>query len=254
MSMRQASRLQRPHDIFQARAYNNESSYTDDMRSTRRLADFENETSDGVADAQSQKANEPKDSQTPIRREERQFIDVKALLSKPSWSVRSLLPGKVPPADEITPEKLHHLLRLSALPLPRSKDRERKMLDTLHSQLHFVRDIQKVNTDGVEPLRAIRDETESGIKDITIGMKDLKEAFDQEDIVGQNKRPRRKRVNMVGTKGAEDWDVLGSASETVEMNGASYFVVRKSDGGDGQQDYSEQQEDKASVDTIPKNE
>src|SRR4030081_3089495 len=82
-------------------------------------------------------------------------LDIAAVLSKPSWSVRSLLPDPfVPPAEEITPKQLHHLLRLSALPQPKSPEEEAEMLKTLHSQLHFVRDIQSVITDGVEPLQS----------------------------------------------------------------------------------------------------
>lgn len=100
------------------------------------------------------------------------------------------------------------------------------MIKTLHTQLHFVRDIQKVNTEGVEPLRSIRDETEEGIKEITIGMDELKDAFAKEDIVGKNRRPRRRRGGVVDAKGVEDWDVTGCATETVEMGGGRYFVVR----------------------------
>jgi hypothetical protein len=99
------------------------------------------------------------------------------------------------------------------------------MLKTLHSQLHFVKDIQSVNTDSVEPLQSIRDETEEGIKDITIGVDDLKEAFQAEEIKGRNKRPRRKRDQPVDTKGIEDWDVLGTASRKVETPLGNYFIV-----------------------------
>lgn len=100
------------------------------------------------------------------------------------------------------------------------------MLETLHLQLHFVRDIQSVNTEGVEPLQSIRDETEEGIKEATIGMADLKEAFLAEDIKGRNQRPRRRRGELVDTKGVEDWDVLGAASEKVETPLGRFFVVK----------------------------
>jgi Asp-tRNA(Asn)/Glu-tRNA(Gln) amidotransferase C subunit len=160
----------------------------------------------------------------PVRNK---LVDIDALLSKPTWSVRSLLPDPdAPPSEEITPAKLHHLLRLSALPLPKSLDEEAEMLKTLHSQLHFVKDIQKVDTEGVEPLRSIRDETEEGVKEITIGMEDLKEAFEKEEIKGRNRRPRRRRGYMVDAQGVEDWDVLGTAGEKVELAGGKYFVVR----------------------------
>ena len=100
------------------------------------------------------------------------------------------------------------------------------MLKTLHSQLHFVRDIQSVKTDGVEPLQSIRDETEEGIKAATIGLEDLKDALAKEEIKGRNKRPRRRREEPVDTQGAEDWDVFGTASETVNTPGGRFFVVR----------------------------
>jgi len=155
------------------------------------------------------------------------LVDIDALLSKPSWSVRSLLPDpRTPPSEEITPAKLHHLLRLSALPLPKSPEEEVEMLKTLHSQLHFVKDIQEVDTEGVEPLQSIRDETEEGIEDITVGMEALKEAFEEEEIKGRNRRPRRKRQGVVDATRVEDWDVLGTAGETVEMTGGRFFVVR----------------------------
>ncbi|KAL2073561.1 hypothetical protein VTL71DRAFT_10887 [Oculimacula yallundae] len=154
-------------------------------------------------------------------------VDIAALLSKPSWSVRSLLPPEsAPPSTEITPKKLHHLLRLSALPLPKTPEEEASMLATLHSQLHFVKNIQDVDTEGVEPLQSIRDETEEGIKDITIDLETLKEALGKEDIKGRNKRPRRRREMLPIQKGVEDWDVLKTASEKVETPLGKYFIVR----------------------------
>jgi len=89
-----------------------------------------------------------------------------------------------------------------------------------------VRDIQSVDTKGMEPLQSLRDETEEGIREATIGLNDLKDAFENEEIVGRNRRPRRKRGNLVDTKGVEDWDVLGTATEKVETPGGRFFVVR----------------------------
>ncbi|KAI5799870.1 hypothetical protein EDC01DRAFT_628386 [Geopyxis carbonaria] len=83
------------------------------------------------------------------------------LLSNPTWSVSSLLPseGSTEPA-EITPATLHHLLRLSALPPPATPEKEKELLAALHNHLHFVRAIQEVDTEGVEPLSRIGDEVE----------------------------------------------------------------------------------------------
>ncbi|KAH8811516.1 hypothetical protein F5884DRAFT_278413 [Xylogone sp. PMI_703] len=156
-------------------------------------------------------------------------VDIGALLSKPTWSVRSLLPDPSKPLEEeITPNQLHHLLRLSALPQPKSAEEEAKLLETLHSQLHFVRDIQSVDTEGVEPLQSIRDESEEGIKDATIGLetKEIAEALANEEVIGRNRRPRRRRTAPVDTRGVEDWDVTGTAKEIVETAGGKFFIVR----------------------------
>ncbi|KAI0900929.1 hypothetical protein F4806DRAFT_174915 [Annulohypoxylon nitens] len=164
--------------------------------------------------------------------------DLASILSKPTWSVRSLLPSSstdstTTSSPTITPQTLHHLLRLSALPPPKSEEEESKMLSTLESQLQFVRAIREVDTTGVEPLRAIRDETAQGMREQTISLDQLKEALAKEDVVGHARRPRRRRVEKNTGKGrqkvedktgssVEDWDVLGGASETA----GRYFVVR----------------------------
>ncbi|KAI9874401.1 MAG: hypothetical protein M1830_009789 [Pleopsidium flavum] len=149
--------------------------------------------------------------------------EIDSMLSKPTWSVRSLLPSTsdTPETPEITPKQLHHLLRLSALPIPESKEEEEKMLQNLSSQLHFVKEIQNVDTTGVEPLRSIRDETREAEKENEIKMEDLKEAFSKEEIIGRSGRLRRRKDLPVDTKGAEHWDVLGQASRKV----GRYFVV-----------------------------
>ncbi|KAI8965015.1 hypothetical protein F5Y11DRAFT_48977 [Daldinia sp. FL1419] len=145
------------------------------------------------------------------------------LLSKPTWSVRSLLPdSSSTPSEEISPRTLHHLLRLSALPPPTSPAEESQMLSTLSSQLHFVRSVRSVDTTGVEPLRAIRDETTLGQREQTIGLEELKDALADEDFVGHTRRPRRRQRNRGADPGVEGWDVLAGASETA----GRYFVVR----------------------------
>jgi Asp-tRNA(Asn)/Glu-tRNA(Gln) amidotransferase C subunit len=147
-----------------------------------------------------------------------------SILANPSWSVRSLLPRDTDvPSERITSKQLHHLLRLSALPLPESPEKEAEMIETLQAQLYFVRDVQSVDTKGVEPLRAIRDETERGLRNATIGLEDLKEVLDREVAFGHNRRPRRVKGEKVNTAGVEDWDPLKTASRTVA---GKYFVVR----------------------------
>lgn len=70
----------------------------------------------------------------------------------------------------------------------------------------------------------IRDETEEGIKDITIGMEQLADAFAKEEIKGRNKRPRR-RKEVVADEGFK-WDVFSTAEEMVETPMGKFFVVK----------------------------
>lgn len=79
-------------------------------------------------------------------------------------------------------------------------------------------------------MQSIRDETEEGVKDITIELETLKEALGKEDIKGRNRRPRRRRGEVVDTKGMEDWDVLKTAGEKLETPGGSFFIVRSGKG------------------------
>ncbi|UKZ86136.1 uncharacterized protein TrAFT101_001975 [Trichoderma asperellum] len=143
------------------------------------------------------------------------------ILSKPTWSVSSLLPSQshVESPETITPAQLHHLLRLSALPLPKSPAEEQSMIETLQSQLQFARAVQRVDTKGVEPLRAIRDETEAAMKENTIGLDDLKDTLAKEALVGHYQRPRRVREQIQSD--AENWDALATASRKA----GKYFVV-----------------------------
>jgi len=152
--------------------------------------------------------------------------DPHTILSTPTWSIKTLLPPSEPTESqhdqEITLAQLSHLHRLSALPLPPDEATQSSLLRTLHAQLHFVRDIQRVNTSGIEPLSSIRDETTEGIKECTITCETVWQALKTEETVGKCRRPRRRRGEKVDVKGVEDWDVLGCAGETA----GRYFVVR----------------------------
>ncbi|KAK4101362.1 hypothetical protein N658DRAFT_425461 [Parathielavia hyrcaniae] len=182
--------------------------------------------------------------------------DPYALLSTPTWSIRTLLPTSPsqsnsnsnpnptqttpttqaveeeaePTTPKITPQTLSHLLRLSALPEPSHPAESAALLRTLHAQLHFVRDIQRVDTAGVEPLSSIRDETPEGLREATVTLTTLRHALAEEEVYGRCRRPRRKRRGGMETgkveEGVEDWDVLGCAAETV----GRYFVVRSGPG------------------------
>lgn len=152
-------------------------------------------------------------------------VDVNEILKEPTWNVESLLP-KAETHDEdlqhINSKQLHHLLRLSALPPPKDAEEESRLLSTLASQLHFVREIQNVDTTGVEPLQSLRDETASGRKEATINLEQLKEAFAKEDFKGDYyKRIRRRQHDNESQNDTEKWDVLGHAQKKV----GRYFVV-----------------------------
>jgi Asp-tRNA(Asn)/Glu-tRNA(Gln) amidotransferase C subunit len=151
-------------------------------------------------------------------------VDVEKLLSKPTWSVSSLLPPKDSNnAQEISSKQLHHLLRLSALPPPKDSEEEEKMLSTLSSQLHFVKEIQKVDITGVEPLQSLRDETPAGEQEAELGLEAMKEALALEEVRGKHhKRIRRRNDECVEKE--DEWDVLGTAEKKV----GQFFVV---DGG-----------------------
>lgn len=138
--------------------------------------------------------------------------------AKPTWTTHSLLDGAAP--ESVSPAQLSHLLRLSALPQPRDAQEEAALLSDLQSQLRFVRRIQEVDTTGVEPLRAVRDETSAARDEATLGLEQLGDALRDEVTVGHYKRPRRVRKD-VDTKGVEDWDPLKTASKT----SGRYFVV-----------------------------
>jgi Asp-tRNA(Asn)/Glu-tRNA(Gln) amidotransferase C subunit len=137
---------------------------------------------------------------------------INQLLQKPTWSVASLMPplltqgrqrtgqekdkSAAPAADSssiVGREKLHHLLRLSSLPPPRDAEEEGQMLQTLAQQIHFVREIQKVDTTGVEPLVAIRDETSEARQETMITKASLAEYIALEQRRGKNGTIRRKK-------------------------------------------------------------
>lgn len=150
-------------------------------------------------------------------------LDVEELFSKPTWSVSTLLPAEDVAAQdpEVSSKQLHHLLRLSALPPPKDAEEEARMLSTLSSQLHFVKEIQKVDTTGVEPLRSLRDETAAGGKEAELGMDAMRDALALEEVRGKHHRRIRRRRDQLVRKQEEDWDVLGTASKKV----GRFFVV-----------------------------
>jgi Asp-tRNA(Asn)/Glu-tRNA(Gln) amidotransferase C subunit len=151
-------------------------------------------------------------------------LDVDTLLSTPTWSLDTLLPSSSSPSQTptITSKQLHHLLRLSALPPPKDASSEQKMLDSLHSHLHFVTHIRSVDTTSITPLQSLRDETTTGIKEQEIGLNDLEVALAKEEVKGKYyKRIRRRQEDAEEGESAQNWDVLGQARKKV----GRFFVV-----------------------------
>ena len=141
--------------------------------------------------------------------------EIAAMLAEPSWSVNTLFTpaSQSPSQPHVSQKQLHHLLRLSALPLPANEAEEAKMLKDLESQLQFVRAIQQVNTDGVEPLVSIRDETKEAEKELEITLETLGEDLKKERVSGI--RGRISRDAETAKEEAENWDALACAPRTV---------------------------------------
>lgn len=167
-------------------------------------------------------APEPSDSTPSFQR----------VFAAPTWSARALLPTttKISPASQdattITPETLHHLLRLSSLPPPATPAEESALLNTLHTQLHFVRAIQAVDTTGVAPLTSIRDESST----TAVTLEDLKQSLAGETAVGFRGRPRRVRESS-RERGAEE---LMVEEKTRGRRERGYYIVEsgKAKGGE----------------------
>lgn len=103
------------------------------------------------------------------------------------------------------------------------------MLKTLESQIHFVKEMQSVDTAGVEPLRSIRDESPAAVKETTIGLDRLKDAIAKERVTGRRRRVQRAQDERNTRPDGSAWDgnALGSASKTK----GPYFIVEAGSGG-----------------------
>lgn len=126
-------------------------------------------------------------------------------------------------------EKLHHLLRLSALPLPSSAAEEEKMLRDLESQIQFVKEMQSVDTSdaSITPLRAIRDETTSAMKENEIGLSDeIMQALHREKYVGRSRRIERTKLERNPLPDGKTWD--GNALRYANKTAGRFFVVQGS--------------------------
>lgn len=88
------------------------------------------------------------------------------------------------------------------------------MLSILETQLHFVRDIQTVDTNGIQPLPSIRDETGEGLSEMAEKMSlVLDSALKQEVKFGFHKRPRR----VVGRHARGPVDLMEQVPEEAKV-------------------------------------
>lgn len=78
-----------------------------------------------------------------------------------------------------------------------------------------------MDTKGVTPLRAIRDESEAAEREQTITLETLKEAFAKEKVIGKYHKRIQRDPTPKDARDVEDWDVLGAAERKV----GRYFVV-----------------------------
>lgn len=101
------------------------------------------------------------------------------------------------------------------------------MLRTLSDQLHFVRAVQAVDTAGVEPLRALRDETARAERERADDtLKACEEAMEKEEVVGKYHKRIRRREDLPVEKDheeTEDWRAVDLAQRKV----GKFFVVDK---------------------------
>src|SRR6185312_11734900 len=77
-------------------------------------------------------------------------------LTKPNWSVKFLLPSTTTSNDTIIDDKtLSHLLRLSSLRMPSDDAAKKRLVSDINTLYNFVKHIQEVDVENVEPLRSI---------------------------------------------------------------------------------------------------
>ena len=150
-------------------------------------------------------------------------VDVADILKRPTWSVSSLLCANQSDLEghsAIVTEKLRLLLKLSALPFPKSPEEQAAKLKALRTRLRFVRDIQTFDTAGITPLQAIRDESRNAIMAQSIGVKEVEHTLLLEEFFGHNRRPRRRKAKVMASS-VKKWNVQDTAS----LKAGRYIVV-----------------------------
>lgn len=149
---------------------------------------------------------------------------IEKYLARPTWSTGTIGQDLDSSDSPITDEEVLHLHKISALPPPQNSDQLNELRRDLQSQLSFVHEIQCVNTEGVEPLVCVRNETKEGLRDSTIGLDELWPTLSKEVFVGKCLRPRR-REDVV-PRIENEWDVFATSENVLSLNGEKYFFVK----------------------------
>jgi hypothetical protein len=149
----------------------------------------------------------------------RRGVNLNEFLGPPGWNLNDLLPpnrsmpSTSPDATDnnpITLETLVHLLRLSGLPPPKSPQEESNLLSALHDQLHFVRHVQSVPTEGVKPLIRLGREPHP---------EDEIEALSYQECVEEGQSE-----NIPGLEWKQ-WDICGLKGGSREGRDQGWFII-----------------------------
>lgn len=143
-------------------------------------------------------------------------VKLDEILGPPGWKIDDLLPPRIPssehlPDDSIIPETLRHLLHLSGLPPPQTHPEESSLLSALHDQLHFVRHVQSVPTEDINPLIRIGRESDPEVD--TVGVLSYEECVEEsksQEIPGLEWKP---------------WDVCSLKGGSPEGREDGWFIV-----------------------------
>jgi hypothetical protein len=139
------------------------------------------------------------------------------LVGSPGWKIDDLLPPRTTSSvrtsdDSITPETLRHLLHLSGLPPPQSTAEESNLLSALRDQLHFVRHVQSVPTENINPLIRIGHESDPEVD--TVGV------LSYEECVEESKSEEIPELEW------KPWDVCSLKGGSPEGREDGWFTVK----------------------------
>ncbi len=146
------------------------------------------------------------------------------MLATPTWSISSCAPSGTDHKDRVPvdEERLDHLQKLSALSTPDRATEKARMLRHMTSHIHFVREVQQVDTQDASALRSIRVETDSAFSDNQISIDSVKDALLSEETSGRHFMQIRRRIASTS-----DYKSNGGPKimDSAERKSGNYFVV-----------------------------